>query len=59
MIVVGTSIVFSTNQHQPSGIQDSIEISDNVSIQLNSSKTDTVDTSEKGIISEQSTNIEK
>jgi len=59
VIVVGTSIVFSTNQHPPPGIQDSVEISDDLIIQLNSSKTDTIDTSEKGIISEQSTNIEK
>ena len=59
MIVVGVTIVFSTNQNPPPGIQDSIEMSDSVIIQQNSGETDTVETTEKEKIGEQSTNIEK
>ena len=59
MIVVAVTIVFSTNQNSPPGIQDSMEMSDSMIIQQNSEKTGTVETSEKEKIGEQSTNIEK
>lgn len=58
MIVVGVSIVFSANQPPPPGLQDSMEPSEEVIVQLDAEKTDTVETSEKVVISEQSAYIE-
>ena len=51
------SIVFSTNQPPRPGIQDSIEISEDVIIETNTGKIDTANASDSVIIREKNNNI--
>ena len=56
--ITGIGIVFSINQTPTPGLQDSSEASDEVLIDLNPEKIDTVETSEDVTIDKQIINIE-
>ena len=56
--VTGIAIVFSANQAPTPGLQDSPVASDDVTIDINAGKIDTVEASDEVIIEKQISNIE-